>query len=150
MRQPLPISSKCSKPVAMNLMLAELFAFLYNYSQGVVTVLIGSVSSSIHAYSSSLVDHSLFFICRFKWLELPHAAHRERNSTTHYWGFVGLNREVESGAELYNSKLIYNIYLLVQRQPRRLRWKLPRVQIGRAFIYSYTKLTWVTLSNDNI
>ena len=45
MQQPLPISSKCSKPVAMNMMLAELFAFLYNYSQGVVTVLIGSASS---------------------------------------------------------------------------------------------------------
>ena len=45
MRHPLPISSKCSKPVAENLMLAEFFAFLYNYSQGVVTVLIGSVSS---------------------------------------------------------------------------------------------------------
>ena len=62
MRHTLPISSKCSKPVAENLMLAEFFAFLYNYSQGVVTVLIGSVSTSIHTYSSSLVDHSLVFI----------------------------------------------------------------------------------------
>ena len=56
------MSSKCSKPVAENLMLAELFALLYNYSQDVVNVLIGSVSSSIHANSSSLVDHSLVFI----------------------------------------------------------------------------------------
>ena len=66
MRHPLPISSKCLKPVAENLMLAELFAFLYNYSEDVVTVLIGSISSSIHAYSSSWSIIPLFLFISFQ------------------------------------------------------------------------------------